>query len=785
MRRSGLAATRVNTAERLAAPRPVPSFKPVPFKQEKFLSMKSRTAETYFNTRKQILKRSADVQVQVGKLQQGQNREGDNACCERILLGTPLTPHMADEIDVWNRSLKNLEAMQGFVLTDELIYGAIAKNIRLGAFPYALDWLGKCARERRIPVPTAVLHDIRLFIDFLQSVLPSSNASLTKAHEALLGGAPVMAGATTPTIAEETGSAPFRPSEEENVDETGPTQLVNSSPYVRYILKELYMPLWECLSELGLLPSERGETDWDHLIRTTQRNEMVLGLLGRLCSCPCGDAGTFPFSSASSSLPSAPPKAKTDSGIKVVPTALQAYTELLLALLQCAAEAKELHLIIELQFVFCMLFVEATPQGESTQGWRLKKTLWCSTETEEEILCRFANEFLAAAYYGRLAHQGEMTLQRCALCSSRDLYDAGEQGGVDANTSEDEVREKNMKWGEHDEKEEQGQTSPSSLTNDIAGVDDSMDSSFLSASSLVLRRQRAVDEVLTHVLQNEASALTEASMYAALALENAALIPNDNRTSTSFYRFSDVEVKWTRLHCDVCRRCRLGENVAAELEGLFLPGGVVAQSLEATMSNVVDQQCFLALVMKTLVSVVAASTTRTAEWWTMIVGPMAELLLRIEEVRTQQQQRGEKTLLILPLYSAVSAMVVLSPLLGKNRSPAVVKSVGSEVEDTAVFHDNAMRLLREMMQSVLNQPTSFGNAYSVVLVLLTQMEMWEDAHRVLCKLDESNEEGGASHGISSVVVDQRVWAWLFRSARDAGRADICLFLRQRREKLFY
>ncbi|RNF08636.1 hypothetical protein TraAM80_02662 [Trypanosoma rangeli] len=203
------------------------------------------------------------------------------------------------------------------------------------------------------------------------------------------------------------------------------------------------------------------------------------------------------------------------------------------------------------------------------------------------------------------------------------------------------------------------------------------------------------------------------------------------------------------------------------------------------MSNEADQQCFLALVMETLVRVVAASTTRTAEWWTMIVGTMGELLLRIEEVRMQQQQRGEKTLLFLPLYSAVSAMVVLSPLLGKNRRPAGAKSDEGEMRDTSVFHDNVIRLLREIMQSVLNQPTSFGNAYSVVLVLLAQMEMWEDAHRLLCKLDESNEEGAASHGISSIVVDQRVWAWLFRSARDAGRADICLFLRQRREKLFY
>ncbi|RNF14265.1 uncharacterized protein Tco025E_06109 [Trypanosoma conorhini] len=787
MRRSGLAATRVKTAGRLAAPRQMPSFKPVPFKQEKFLSMKSRSAETYFNTRKQILKRSAEVQAQVRKLQQDHSTERDDACRDRILLGTPLTPHMADEIDAWNRSLRNLEALQGFVLNDELIYGAISKNMRLGAFPYALDWLRKCARERRIPVSTVVLHDLRVFVDFVQSVLPASNASLTKAHEALLGDALTMAGARAPNTAEETSSASLLSSDEASADETAATQLVNSSPYVRYLFKELYMPLWECLSELGLLPPERSEeaeTDWEQLLRSAQRDDVVLDLLGRLCSCSCGDAGAFSLTPASSA--SASPNATTDGGGEFAPTALQAYTELLLALLQCAAEAKELHLLIELQLIFCILFLEPTPRAEPAPGWRLKKGIWCNTEAEKELLSRFANEFLAAAYYGRLAHQGEISLQCCIRAFSGDVRDAGEEGGVGANSIEDGGQETNIKWEEHGEAQEgEGETAPSSSCRDAVEVEGSVDHSSSPTSSLVVRRQTAVDEVLKQLLQNEASALTEASIYAALALEDAGLIPNGNGTSTSAYRFSAVEVEWMRLHCDVCRRCRIGENVTSELEGFFLPGGVVARSLEASISNVTDQQCFLALVVETLVSVVATSTTRTAEWWTVIARTMAELLLRIEEARHQQQENGEKPLLLLPLYSAVSAMVVLSPLLGKKGNPASAESDGSGLNDTAVLRDDVMRLMSDFMRSVLNQPTSFGNAYSVVLVLLIQMEMWEEAHRVLCKLDEANGEGGAAHGISSVVLDQRVWAWIFRTARDAGRADICLFLRQRREKLFY
>ncbi|KAF8281755.1 hypothetical protein TcYC6_0007670 [Trypanosoma cruzi] len=762
--------------------------------------MKSRTAETYFNTRKHILKRAADVQLQVRKRQQGQSEKEGDACCDRILRGNPLTPHMADEIDAWNRSLKGLEALQGFVLTDELIYGAISKNIRLGAFPYALDWLRKCARERRIPFPTAVLHDVRLFIDFVQSVLPSSNLSLTRAHEALLGGTFVTTGPTALATTEAKTAVSIGSSDAESGEETHAVQLVNSSPYVRYLFKELYIPLWECLVELGLLPLERSheaETGWEQSLREARHDEMVLDLFGRLCCCPCSDGASF-LSSTPSHLSSSSSSRDTtlDGRDKSTAAVLEEYTGLLLALVQCAAEAKEVKLLIELQLMFCMLFVAPSTPGESKSGWKLKKTFWCHSQSDEELLCRFSNEFISALYYGRLAYQSEMSLHR-HICSLFNVAHDNEDGddadssNIDSNNNDEENdddgddnddREGGMKCKEHDGDEDK---LPSSLSKGKLRALDSMDVSS-STSWPESRRQKTLDDILRNLIQNEASTLADASVYAALVLEDPALIPKGDN-STGNHRFSKVEVEWMRVHLDISRRCHNGENVASELEEFFLLGGVVAQGLETSISNMEDQQCFLALVMETIVGVVAASTAPATERYTLMVRVMTELLIRMEETQKKQQkeQREEATLLQLPLYSAASAMVLLSPLLRTISSPERVNGDAMDLNDAAALQKDALRLLQEMVRSVLNQPTGFGNAYSVVLMLLTQVEMWEEVQRLLHKLDESGEEGGAAHGFSSVILDQRVWAWLFRKARDAGRADICLFLRQRREKLFY
>ncbi|PWU92023.1 hypothetical protein C4B63_40g77 [Trypanosoma cruzi] len=503
---------------------------------------------------------------------------------------------------------------------------------------------------------------------------------------------------------------------------------------------------------------------------------MVLDLFGRLCCCPCSDAASFSSSTLSHlSSSSSSRDTSLDGRDKSTAAVLEEYTGLLLALVQCAAEAKEVKLLIELQLMFCMLFVAPSTAGESTSGWKLKKTFWCHSQSDEELLYRFSNEFISALYYGRLAYQSELSLHR-HICSSFNVAHDNDDG------DDNDEREGGMNCKEHDGDEDK---LPSSFSNGKLRALDSMDVSS-STSWPESRRQKTLDDILRNLLQNEASTLADASVYAALVLEDPALIPEGDN-STGKHHFSKVEVEWMRVHLDICRRCHHGENVASELEKFFLLGGVVAQGLETSISNMEDQQCFLALVMETIVGVVAASTAPATERYKLMVRVMTELLIRMEETQKKQQkeQREEATLLQLPLYSAASAMVLLSPLLRTISSPERVNGDAMDLNDAAALQKDALRLLQEMVRSVLNQPTGFGNAYSVVLMLLPQVEMWEEVQRLLHKLDESDEEGGAAHGFSSVILDQRVWAWLFRRARDAGRADICLFLRQRREKLFY
>ncbi|KEG07746.1 hypothetical protein DQ04_08921030 [Trypanosoma grayi] len=767
------AARGVSEGKRLVAPKPVPSFKPVPFKQDKFLSIKSRTAETYFNARQQILRRSATVMEQVKKLQHQKKTESNHSgesCSfenggsssgiddgeyrERVLMMTPLTSHMADEVDTWNRNLKNLGALQGFVLTDEVVYGAVSRNIRLGAFPYVLDWLRRVAQERRLPVPTGMLRDLRVFIDFVQSALPSSSTSLLVVPETLLGASDVGATAAIGASAEDADVAAL-------------PRLVNASPYVRYLLMEMYIPVWECLLELGLLPSvaRDGSEAWG-LLMEQRHDDVVAGLLNRMC---CSGIAAPPSSSSSNS-------ASKENDVEA-PTVLQAFTELLLALAQCAAEAKEFHLLIELQSVFCTVFVERGTDGVSaaSTGWRLRRSPWCVSVADEEMLCRFANDFLATVYYGRHAYQSEVTLSRCLRPAEADS----------------DVRDESPMHEDHKMEEDTEASSSSSSLLSQQQQQYHTDSGDLDASSPEVALQKGIDELLRELLENEAAVLQDASLYAALALEDASLFP-ESAAAAPDCRFSAAELQWMRLHCDMCHRCQSGEDVAADLVELFRPGGAVAQSLEASRDNVTDQQCFLALAMETVVAVVAASPTHATDGRVVTARVVVELLSRLAE----QQQEQEKPIL-LPLYSAASAVVLLAPSFGvPSSSSSSSISVGSsgtpvwnEVDakgesDIDAAHD-ATHLLEALLPSIVGQPTGFGNACSAVLLVLIRAELWDLVLCVLRKLDDANEEGGEEHGISSVVVDQRVWALTFRKARDAGRADICLLLRRKRERLFY
>ncbi|KAH9598091.1 hypothetical protein LSM04_003151 [Trypanosoma melophagium] len=824
--------TFVSRSQPLRAVKPIPQFKPVPFKQEKFLSMKSRTAGTYFNARQRILKRSTAVLEQQQQQQtectpndglassknNSNNNNSNNISLnkERVLVGRPITSHMAEEIDVWNRNLKNIEALQGFVLTDELIYDAISKNIHLGAFPYVLDWLRKAAEEERVPIPLFIISDLRAFIDFIQSMLPASNASLNISPETFLGSNAV-------------GNYLFKEEKEETASEGVPLRLVNPSPYVRYLLKEMYIPVWECLQQLGLLPSsttitrtiieeeESSETDWNCLLQAYVCKDKVSNILQHICSSSSVAASAISIHS------------NNDRDAEV-PTVLQAFLDLFLALAQCAAEAKEVYILRQLQFFFCTLFVKQIhDSGDSNLSLsKLREEVWCRSDADIESLRRFSNDFLSAVYYGRYAYRNEFILGHSVgfTPEKNSLHDGNNNGNnnTERNNNNNNDNNTNTTWeenrGSEEEEGESGVDGSASLSSfeepqegrreeveqyqgkeekkeeqqQVSGNDKSVNSSLPK-----ITLQDAVDNVLKDLLRNESLALFDASLYAALALQDVSLIPNSDSTvyasalSVSPSRFSHVEMEWMRIYCDLCHRYSLNENITDTLESLFRPNGVVVKSIEISRNDndSVGQECFMALVVDLIITVGTMPSMRKVEQQRMILRCIDEFLSRLKELEKKQQ---ESSSLLLPIYSATSLLLLITPYLTRNNplkgNENNIQNKKKEKEEEDMHSsdcETSMRILRSLMVSVMEQPTGFGNAYGAVFMVLVRTELWDEVLQLLHKLDTVIEEEVRSdqQGISSVLMDQRVWAWMFRKARDAGRVDICLFLRRTREKLFY
>nr|CCC95612.1 unnamed protein product [Trypanosoma congolense IL3000] len=756
----------------LSAPRSMPTFKPVPFKREKFLSIKTRTADAFFGTRRRMLERSAAITEQLSAKKSNQNPlsavparssnensrnsvedSGTPSRSEVLMFGPPLTSQQADEINAWNRNLLGLEGMQGFVLMDELVYEAVLRNIRIGAYPHALNWLEKAASEGRVPIPTTVMQGLCVFINSVLSVLPASNASFAVANGVLLQ--------TVSTLETTLGTSgdPLKEVKKDNVTcdepvgENAPLRIFGTSPFARHIFRELYIPVWKCLQQLGLFTSMGRITEdvFDKGHRDLLGMEVIrlLKIIQHNDSASC-DGGCTNFDPE-----------------KALP-ARRAFADLLLALAQCAAEAKEVNFLLHLQSVFCVLFAEPCRQidsnpsdcGATLYGWRLRRKLWCGEGGEEEWLCRFANDFLSTVFYGRLAHRSELMLVKCIrVMDSAALVDVG--------------AEENGKFVENESRSDDRST-----CGDSQGPEQPVPST--SAP------ERGVDQVLWEMLKNETSLLNDAITYAGLLFygEGGSLF-SCNFSDTS--RFSQAELEWLKVHSVMLRRCERGENVVKELCDLILPGAAVARCLERCGDCVEDQQCLLGLVVETVLSVAAASLEAVLERGSFILKSVRQLLLRVEEVGTVGSQR-----LLLPPYSVGCVMVSLCPLLlfGKvDSTKHLEEQEGLNEECGPVFSRlEAVRLLKDLMPSVVEQSVTFGDVYSGILVALSVAEMWEEVMQLLTHLDKAHEADATDrqcHGICSALVDQRVWAWLFRRARDAGEVNICLFLRSRREQLFY
>jgi hypothetical protein len=216
---TGVAATTTTTSS--SSPAPVskallqfPVFRPTPFQHDKFLSIKTRSLETYTKLRGDVLQRCAELRSQIQRRQErAVRRSGADAVLslhgEAAVMSSsssaplpaveapdvprlPLTPHQAEELLLLSKKVESLTDFQGLVLTDELVWRMFHLCVHCGAPQQALDcWLQKhiLAEQRGPPYPLFLVEDLATLLrSFVLSRLPECGASLSCCSSLLLSG---------------------------------------------------------------------------------------------------------------------------------------------------------------------------------------------------------------------------------------------------------------------------------------------------------------------------------------------------------------------------------------------------------------------------------------------------------------------------------------------------------------------------------------------------------------------------------------------------------------------
>ncbi|KPI84153.1 hypothetical protein ABL78_6799 [Leptomonas seymouri] len=215
--RAGAAASTSSSSSSTPAPAPLlqfPAFHPIPFRHDKFLSIKARSLEMYTKLRGDVLQRCAELRTQLQRNQEraersGGERAGQSATTiavdrEPAVLSSPafagsvassslpLTPHQAEELLLLSKKVESLTDYQGMVLPDELVWRMFHLCIQCGAPQQAIDnWLRKhiLAEQRGPPYPLFIVEDLATLLRaFVLPRLPESGASLSCSSSRLLSG---------------------------------------------------------------------------------------------------------------------------------------------------------------------------------------------------------------------------------------------------------------------------------------------------------------------------------------------------------------------------------------------------------------------------------------------------------------------------------------------------------------------------------------------------------------------------------------------------------------------
>lgn len=175
----------------------VPKFNPKPFPVDKFLSIQSRTIDQFIQLRKEILDRH--VKLVAARKEQlrrfyaswketrrrrkgspSMEENGDTAAHDMPSPPPPpLSLPLAQELEVLERKVLSLEAHQGFLLTDELLYRHFHLLIELGAYGPALQWLDeRVLASQRLgpPFPNEVLDGLVAIARNVRQLFPDASS---------------------------------------------------------------------------------------------------------------------------------------------------------------------------------------------------------------------------------------------------------------------------------------------------------------------------------------------------------------------------------------------------------------------------------------------------------------------------------------------------------------------------------------------------------------------------------------------------------------------------------
>lgn len=411
-----------------------PSFHATPFKQEKFLSVKSRSLETFTKSRCEALQRCAALTLQLASAP-----AVDAPAAAAASPGAAHPAALAEELLAIQKKVQDLTLHQGFVLSDELVYRMFNVCVRCGAPRLAVEeWLhDRIVDEGRgPPYPACVLAGMTAVLtSHVLPRLPESGNSFTGGS--MLAAMCVRDGgadAATPAQADVATAVRLLRS---GVGR-GPLPLTTAAlcgpPYLRSVVRELLVPVWRAAEAMHLtFKAEVGDDCEERCSEATVPPQSAQRLAVNTTLMVVSPLSTFEGDENGALRHYGAPE-------EAVLVPLNSILDFYVAVGQCAAEAKHLPLLHALHKTVCDAFfccADVPPLGDAVPC--INEAAWCQytpprvparrstavpvvdsvvlETTARRRVHSFLNDVLSLIYYARLG-----ALQEGLLWQVRDLH---------------------------------------------------------------------------------------------------------------------------------------------------------------------------------------------------------------------------------------------------------------------------------------------------------------------------------------------------------------------------